>query len=1715
MESATKELLLTIIFILISISYFFSAILPPKVLFPPQDLILQNLGDFLQPSYSYVKNVNISGTWNFKIATMDEGLKEGYPSYSEFYDWDKTSVPLKDRSILNEKTGVWLAKSFVFSLSLSKNEEVHLFFKKIITDSYIWINGYFLAFHRASILPFSLDVTQFVHQDENNTLVLFLDTSVGDEFGILSSYDGTEPIIDDITIFTTKGVLTRAILVTPVSEGQNTKLKVSLIMENFKKQSLKLLLNYEIYPEVNLSEKLHGIKEIDLPPGLSSQSFSIDIQNPILWQPLGFGSSILYDLLLNFSLNNEFAGSSLVQFGIRTINVNSSSLFINNKFVYLRGLTITNVSSFDKNSLKVSGSSINFIHLVGFKGLEQVINYCDKTGRLLVLSFPRFSDLSIKIGYILMFFNHPSLIAWSEDDYNNLQLEKNQELIVYSLEPSKTSRVTSVGNPYSIDYRPVFLNKEIFSGSVLNFMESFLLSNKGEGIAEIYLDNNVGRGKVLTYLQFLIGSIRLSKTQFSSGISLLNTNEFNSFSTFISSYMEPLVPILNLKGDYEITDNGVLFNPETSVYLRVWLINDLPLSQDLRTYSINLTLYDITNKTLLRKSFISDVSLPSYTEYPQNVINITQKMPELAQEHTLSFCASIINSSEVLSEVNTTFYSLPVTTVNIALQKPISGFFILNTSNNFIVKNISGSYLSFKSVKINNLTIFGPFSTNEILVPFLISFTNMQNSNDENITIKVPVLYGSKVELVLFPYIVSSSISLYSKVDYTPLSNFSLSLPSSNFNYFTTRVINSTDVSSLALFIPELNFMANSFIIPAYVNASINVSCVIGNEIESFNTAQSYPGRVFPRYGFQKSSAQSQILIRFTFQKSFVTFPNSTYKVSDLANFIKVENEKAINNLISDVNSFISSLEAQGYYIEGTKEKVSSALSLLSQQNSSDTLLAAVSEKLSYELFDEVLSNLRSFASPSPDLLVYMFILVGLLSLIIARIMFEKPEESYFASIAFFVILLTTVVQTFPQTKIDFGRSLLMVFLLVIALASLSLILYAVLENIRTAGGISLFAAISIMFSFVSGFLSRRKLRTFLVLFSIVTITWGLTCLSSVSMSFTTYSQTLGIKSSLRNTYLVLESTSNSISITSNLLYFLSQINGIQSIAPKLTWANLVAPLDTIAGTPISGVVSVSTNSPLVYQLESAVNPNEAIYDVASSQGKVIISDLMAKSSGKQVGDLVFIKGRKYQIAGILNSKALSKINDVDGQDLLPKVMVDNSPASIPPEDVIILNDRDAMSLGSFVNKLYLGLENNVSISNIANAISMFQNLFVYVVKPNSAIEVYYPGARLNIVGSELILPIVLGFLIIFLTFSGYTYERRREIFVLTTIGANPDHIFLTFLYESTIIGFVGGALGYILGVATFRFLSFMNIMIPVDVKVDVGSSIFLVSSAILMSIIGALLPSFRASVSAVPSLRRRWMTEAKVVSREELDRTQQLSVSIPVVIPVDKAGEFASFLARKLRESAEVSASISNVLESEESAENGKVYKISFDYLQTGNRPFKSQNILAIRKVNEHYELELYSKITTIFTMFTDMCLRDVASFIRELSLKWSTEGDRIAVFVHSSKEIILDAIKDLRPRYVLVVSRRDPESIVKSIRPSIQALGYNVAIETQEVKSSSFQGVTKELEAYLSNVEKVYINSDDYFLSSAAVLALAHSEKKMVVKTPQGELVEVSYQS
>jgi hypothetical protein len=234
--------------------------------------------------------------------------------------------------------------------------------------------------------------------------------------------------------------------------------------------------------------------------------------------------------------------------------------------------------------------------------------------------------------------------------------------------------------------------------------------------------------------------------------------------------------------------------------------------------------------------------------------------------------------------------------------------------------------------------------------------------------------------------------------------------------------------------------MSNCYIVPANTNVSINVSYLITKEI-NINPFQQYPFVA----GFRRSFTQKQIIINFTFQKSFITVPNSTYEISDLANFIKNENMRIINNLTSSINNYVNLLESQGYYLENTKEKFSNALRILDMQNSSNFLISVSSQKLSYELLKEVLSTLHSF-STSSTFFIYIFLLTGILSLALARIMIQKTSNDYFVPLTFFAVLFTMISQTFPQIRLDLS-SLLVVLLFVVILVWLCVILCNLLEN--------------------------------------------------------------------------------------------------------------------------------------------------------------------------------------------------------------------------------------------------------------------------------------------------------------------------------------------------------------------------------------------------------------------------------------------------------------------------------------------------------------------------------------------------------------------------------------------------------------------------------------------------------------------------------------------
>jgi hypothetical protein len=215
--------------------------------------------------------------------------------------------------------------------------------------------------------------------------------------------------------------------------------------------------------------------------------------------------------------------------------------------------------------------------------------------------------------------------------------------------------------------------------------------------------------------------------------------------------------------------------------------------------------------------------------------------------------------------------------------------------------------------------------------------------------------------------------------------------------------------------------------------------------------------------------------------------------------------------------------------------------------------------------------------------------------------------------------------------------------------------------------------------------------------------------------------------------------------------------------------------------------------------------------------------------------------------------------------------------------------------------------------------------------------------------------------------------------------------VFLVFTTLATVVGFAGGAIGYLSGMAAFRALNLVGASIPVDVKVDLPSLLFSVAVSVALALAGALAPASKAVVAAVPSLKRRWTPEAEEAERNEAEREIVLVTPIPVVIrSAEKAKEFVDFVEAKLSELAAQKVSVYNVEKYIESEHGLVVY---FEYLQVEGRAFKSYNKLRVRRLNGTYSIELESKIVTIYIMFAKECLKDVASLIRKLTLEWRAE--------------------------------------------------------------------------------------------------------------------------
>lgn len=238
------------------------------------------------------------------------------------------------------------------------------------------------------------------------------------------------------------------------------------------------------------------------------------------------------------------------------------------------------------------------------------------------------------------------------------------------------------------------------------------------------------------------------------------------------------------------------------------------------------------------------------------------------------------------------------------------------------------------------------------------------------------------------------------------------------------------------------------------------------------------------------------------------------------------------------------------------------------------------------------------------------------------------------------------------------------------------------------------------------------------------------------------------------------------------------------------------------------------------------------------SDDEVLLGTIAQRSLGRDVGEVVHIKGQPYRVAGVFQTEgvflngamimSLPRLQDLAGK-----------PGQVTVFQVFCTPDADPQTVGKLIEERYPEL-----------------------VAVGGATE-YHKADQGLVVANAMIwavsfVAIIIGSIIVTNTMWMSVLERTREIGVLRAVGWSHRQIVSTIVLEATGVGLVGWVLGGVLGIA----LASIATALPVAEQfLDpvFGPQPFLIglAVAVVLSVLGALLPAWRATrISPAEALR-------------------------------------------------------------------------------------------------------------------------------------------------------------------------------------------------------------------------------------------------------------------
>jgi hypothetical protein len=449
----------------------------------------------------------------------------------------------------------------------------------------------------------------------------------------------------------------------------------------------------------------------------------------------------------------------------------------------------------------------------------------------------------------------------------------------------------------------------------------------------------------------------------------------------------------------------------------------------------------------------------------------------------------------------------------------------------------------------------------------------------------------------------------------------------------------------------------------------------------------------------------------------------------------------------------------------------------------------------------------------------------------------------------------------------------------------------------------------------------KRRVRTLLTGTTIVLVTFALLCFSSAS-SFVDRKdfRVEGGKSS-EPSVLIRRPTMGPLSL--GTLPAIQNLLGMKGVtigeriwltgeAGDVFWSISLLNPQTGKQVPVKGALGVS---PIENRL-SGIDRVLENWDEFATGGGCYVSKDTADELGVKRGDTLVVRGRDLVVRGVFDPLRLEdEVALLDGQKILPydfsrevKDWIDHNTQSaveqemssassmqpsgdesdryLPARQVIVVPASVLTELKGSLRSLGLACASTDRAAEAAKRLTQTIVYPAYYSNKEGGVNVVMTTPLVAVPPKNLAIPLIVAALIIFTTMLNSVSERKREIYVYTSLGLAPTHVGALFVAEALTYGLMGAVFGYIAGQGLAAFLTHFGWMQGVTLNYS-GSAVIktmlLVQGVVVLS---AIVPSIVAGKIASPSKDMDWKVPQPVngVIRDMLPFTINVAAAPGIV---------------------------------------------------------------------------------------------------------------------------------------------------------------------------------------------------------------------------------------